>query len=240
MLKLENRYLRDAVEHYLKLGFDKIILGDDNSLNSEKLSDTIQDYINQGKVDIIDIREKFLSQMDYFFISYNKYKNKCKWMAYFDIDEYLEFTDKKMTIKDYLSKDIFNKCEAIKINWLVYFDNDNIFYDKRPLPERFTKPSYHNGGDSTVKSIVRGFLDKPVWNNTLSHEPNRQLIGCDSVGNLVSYNSGRVHPARLEICYLKHFGQKSAEEFAYKLKKQLPKYGKYNYNRMINDFFRYN
>ena len=113
MAKLENRYLRDAVEYYLKLGFEKIILGDDNLLNSEKLSDTIQDYINQGKVDIIDIREKYLSQMEYFIMSYNKYKNRCKWMAYFDIDEYLEFTDKNMTIKDYLSKDVFNKCEAI-------------------------------------------------------------------------------------------------------------------------------
>ena len=123
---------------------------------------------------------------------------------------------------------------------MVYFDNDNIFYDKRPLPERFTKPSYYNGGYSTVKSIVKGYLDKPVWNNTLCHEPNRQLIRCDSVGNLVRYSGGVVRPPRLEICYLKYFGQKSAEEFAYKLKKQLPKNGKYNYNRMVDDFFRYN
>ena len=238
--KLENRYIRETVEHYLKLGFEKLIFGDDNSYNSEKISDTIQDYIKQGKVDIIDIREKYLPQTEYFTLSYNKYKNKCKWIAYFDVDEHLEFTDKNMTIKDYLSKDIFNKCEAVKINWLVYFGDDNIFYDRRPLSERFPIPNYNNRGMFTVKTIVRGNLDKPVWIDAGVHEPNRQLIGCDSVGNLVSYTGGEVRPPRLEICYLKHYGQKSVEEFAYKLKKQLHHGTKYNFNYMVEDYFRYN
>ena len=238
--KKENRYLRETVEHYLKLGFGKIILGDDNDKFSEKLSDVIQDYVEQGKVDIIDIRSKYLSQMEYFIISYNKYKNRCKWIAYFDIDEFLEFTDKNMKIQDYLSKEIFNKCEAVKVNWLMFFDNDNILYDKRPIEERFQIPNYHNRDSSTVKTIVRGNLDKPVWNDTGCHEPNRQIIGCDSVGNFVGYTGGLVHPPHLEICYLKHYGQKSTEEFAYKLKKQLHHHGKFDWNTMLNYYFQYN
>jgi hypothetical protein len=37
-------------------------------------------------------------------------------MLYFDVDEYLEFVDKKININDYLFQDRFNKYEVIKIN----------------------------------------------------------------------------------------------------------------------------
>ena len=48
MAKLENKYVRELIEHYKKLGLDKFYIADDNSLNSEKLSDVLQDYINEG------------------------------------------------------------------------------------------------------------------------------------------------------------------------------------------------
>jgi hypothetical protein len=240
MVKLEGKYIKDLVEHYLKLGFEKIIFGDDNSLNSENLSKILQYYIRKGKVDVIDIREKYLRQIDYFILSYNKYKSKCQWIAYFDIDEYLEFTDKKMTIHDYLSKDIFNKCEVIKVNWLMFFDNDNIFYDRRPLQERFPVPNYHNRDSNTVKSFIRGNLSKQVWENGGIHEPNAPLTRCDSVGNLVGNTGGLVRPAKLEMCYLKHYNFKSTEEYAYKLKKQLYNHSKFDWNTMLNYYFQYN
>jgi hypothetical protein len=51
MGKLENRYVRELIEYYLNLGVEKFILGDNNDPNTEKLSDVIQDYINDGTVD---------------------------------------------------------------------------------------------------------------------------------------------------------------------------------------------
>ena len=55
MGKLENNYIRELIEYYLKLGVEKFILADNNDPNTEKFSDVIQDYINDGTVDIIDI-----------------------------------------------------------------------------------------------------------------------------------------------------------------------------------------
>ena len=62
-------------------------------------------------------------------------------MLYFDIDEYLEFVDKNITINDHLSQDRFNKCEVIKIIWVMYINDDLLYYDNRPLEERFPYPN---------------------------------------------------------------------------------------------------
>ena len=64
--KLENRYIRELIEYYKKLGINKFYIGDNNSINDERLSDVLKDYISKGYIEIINIRGKILSQ-DYFF-----------------------------------------------------------------------------------------------------------------------------------------------------------------------------
>ena len=36
----------------------------------------------------------------------------------------------------------YSKCESIEINWVLYGDNDLVYYDNKPSIERFTKPNY--------------------------------------------------------------------------------------------------
>ena len=36
-----------------------------------------------------------------------------------------------MKLQQFLSNQIFSKCESISFNWLIYTDNDLIFYDNR-------------------------------------------------------------------------------------------------------------
>jgi hypothetical protein len=69
--------VRELVEYYLKLGVEKFILGDNNLPNTEKLSDVLQDYINDGTVDMINhIGENFKGNI-YNEEMYQKYKNRC-------------------------------------------------------------------------------------------------------------------------------------------------------------------
>ena len=42
----------------LSIGFDKFVLGDDNSIGSEKLSDILQEYMDKGIVEIIHMGER--------------------------------------------------------------------------------------------------------------------------------------------------------------------------------------
>ena len=240
MVRLENKYIREAIEYYKLLGIDKFFIGDDNFFNSENLTDVLKDYIDNNYVEILDIREKNFSQKTFFFYSYNLYKSKCKWLVYFDIDEYLEFKNKNMQLKKFLSQKKFNKCEVIKINWLMYNDNNLLYYDDRPLQVRFTNPNYYKNDIRTVKSIVRGNLSTNPWKLNLSiHEPALRLNSCDSLGNFSPFQKGKLYPPIYNCCYIKHYSIKSTEEFGYKIKKGY--YGnKFNIDNRINYYFKVN
>ena len=54
-----------------------------------------------------------------------------------DMDEYLYIVNN--TLKRYLNSKIFDKCDFIKIHWANAKDNDLLYYDKRPLFQRFKK-----------------------------------------------------------------------------------------------------
>ena len=54
MGKLENQYIHELIECFSNLWIEKIIIADNNDPNIEILFDIIQDYINDGSVDLID------------------------------------------------------------------------------------------------------------------------------------------------------------------------------------------
>ena len=243
MGKAENLHARELIEHYISIGFEKFYLGDDNSPNSEQLSDVLQDYIDKGYVDIIDVRGKNLTLTDYYQYSLEKYKHKCKWMSFYDFDEYLEFVDKNMTIKDYLSLDIFNKCDVIKIHWLMVFDNGLIHYDNRTLKERFPKPDYSTFMNHFHKSIVRGRnYNGTMWTKATGvHQPNETLVyGCNEIGNRVYDTHGILTSPIYKYGYIKHYSWKTIEEFGQKLLRGFDHGGKYDINSKVEAFFKYN
>ena len=190
MGKMENKYARELVEYYLKLGVGKFIFGDNNLPNTEKLADVLQDYIDDGTVDIIELFGSSFGQSALNNLTYEKYNKKCKWMLFFDFDEFLEvhFEDKKsLTLKAFLENKIFDKCESILFNNLMYTDNNLVHYDNRPLNVRFTEPNFKLPANTLIKSIVRGNLNKTIfvvgWSN---HRPVEGVEVCDSKGGKIT------------------------------------------------------
>ena len=82
MGKLENNYIRELIEYYSNLGVEKFILADNNDPNTEKFSDVIQDYINDGTVDIIDKIDAKYSQSELNNYTYEKYNRTCQWIMF--------------------------------------------------------------------------------------------------------------------------------------------------------------
>ena len=70
--KMENRYIREFVEHYKKYGIYKIFLYDNNDLDGEKFEDVISDYINDDFVEVINIRGKLTPQFEFYNDCYHK------------------------------------------------------------------------------------------------------------------------------------------------------------------------
>ena len=245
IVRKENLYIRDLISYYLSIGFEKFIFGDNNFPNIEKISDVTQDYINNGTIDIFEVFGSSISQGEFFSIIYKKYKRKCAWISFFDIDEYLRMHSENNTIisvKKFLSNPIFNKCESISINWLIYSDNNLLYYDNRSVLERFTTPLYNNRENRLVKSIVRGNLNKKVFSPLHSnHVPGKRLIICNSMGKIIKrYNGFYVKPPLLKNAYLMHYNTKTAEEFIQKIKRGSNRNIVYNITESIKGFFRIN
>ena len=237
----ENIYTRELISYYLSIGTGKFIFGDNNDLESEKLSDVTQDYIKNGTVDIINIRGQKIDQSDFYRNVYEMYKNKCNWISFFDFDEYLLMHldgKKNNSVQEFLSNEKYSKCESISINWLFMPDNDLVYYDKRPSIERFTKPNYKEWANLFVKSIVRGGLNKTIFKRKKSeHVPDKNLVICNSNGEIKKYNPYGVSPPLYKNAVLMHFNTRTAEEYVNKISRGFLRGGEQKIKKRIKDFF---
>ena len=236
--KNENRYILEWVNHYKKLGFDKIIIYDNNDISGEFLDDVLSDFINSGFVEIVNYRGRTVkAQQKAYEECYENNKNKFDWIAFFDCDEFLELTTTS-NITEYLSKKVFMDFDIIKVNWETYTDSGNLYYEDKPVVERF-KERYTNYNekwsyDYHVKSIVRGNLnDKIIWETP--HSPTlHKLPTCDNCGGSIipysyspnggnnEYNSSFNTNVNYTMAKLKHYTTKSVEEYCDKIKRGYP------------------
>ena len=228
--KLENNYIREWVEHYLSIGFDKIILYDNNDPEGENLALPIQDYIDSKKVDIIDVRGKIGYQVEAYNDCYQKYKDKTDWILFVDIDEFLAF-DNYLTIQDFLnSNEKFKNYNVILFNWKAYNDNDLITVENNnySVLSRFTQKSRNKYENIPAKQLIRTNIKGLQINGihrimeasgvgsetnakiTNSEEVLTQVKMCDAWGD-ATINGYPIE--REQTAYLKHFRYKTLQEF---------------------------
>ena len=216
--KKENLYAREFVDYYKNLGIDKIFIYDNNEKDDEKFDSVIKDYIDIGYVEIIDIRGIVAPQIrgmeDCRKNNYMKYD----WLIFYDMDEFI-YLRNFSNIKKYLIQDSFNKCQRIQLNWYFHTDNNLIYYENRPLAERFPeKEKKWNGikigGNEGIKSILKGNIDIPIRD---THILNKKLIPCDGFGKIKEIQDISTNESDHYYYYIDHYYCKSTEEFAQKL-----------------------
>ena len=218
MAKNENLYIKEFVDYYLKLGIDHIFIYDDNEPNTEKISNVFNNSY-KSHITIYDniINKTLKDQSQVYTLCYNNNKNVFDWIFMIDIDEYLII--KNNTLKNYLSNEVFEKCDFVKIHWVVPTDNDILHYDNRTLLERFKGP-YMN--DTHVKTFVKGKIEGlkfDIHSPVLSPFNN---ISCDNNGE--KYNNTNVFfndvfDINYDKAYIIHFKYKSTEEYINKYKR---------------------
>lgn len=123
-------------------------------------------------------------------------------------------------INDFLSSNAFKNCQSIIINWKYYGDNDKIFYEPKPLRERFIKPinmtkeiMNNTYIYCAAKTIVRGGLYLK-W----GHFPHylKNTINCRPNGSILK---DYLTPPDYSNAFIKHYTTKSTEEYIEKLNK---------------------
>ena len=66
LTRMENKYSRELISYYSKLGVEKFIFGDNNVNGTQKLKEVIQDYVDEGLVDIYEAFGSDISQGEWF------------------------------------------------------------------------------------------------------------------------------------------------------------------------------
>lgn len=219
--RLENLYIREWVEYYKNLGFDNIILYDNNNKDEDKLSDVIGDYIDSGFVIVKPIPGLRCFQVTKYNECIIEYCNTYDWIAFFDCDEFLTLKQDD-SISNYLSH--FEYADQIQVNWLIYDDNDLATYENKPVLERFTRPCYtsnyfnykmRNYSDNWhVKTIAHVSKNK---NLRFGGQPHTCYNSIRAILNDGTPKNDPVTPFSPEMnynrAYLKHFACKTIEEF---------------------------
>ena len=182
-----------------------------------KISDII-DFEFKKYVKIYETKKLNISgQSQAFTDCYEKYKSMYNWMLMIDMDEYLYI--KKDTLKNYLLKPVFNKCDFIKFQWVIPTDNNHLYYENKPLFERFKGP-YINS--IFIKSIIRGNISRlKYWVHSPLISPERNT-SCNNIGKKINNNNinfESINKIDTKKAFIIHFEYKSTEEFIKKIKR---------------------
>lgn len=214
--KNENEYIKEWVDHYLNLNFDKIIICDNN--DDDSLLDVLGEYINNGLVEIFDCRGFDCFQVQ-FYTMFCKEGNY-KWCGYFDCDEFLEIPSYN-DIKEYLKTKEDEIC--ISFNWLMYGSGGVIHKEIGTLKERFPYPVSPISvftENCFVKSIVKGgdFFKNQWCKFNGSHIPMTEPMYVHNVGGYFHTNSVRhcYMSPRYKEGYIRHYYTKSFDEWCKK------------------------
>lgn len=218
IVKMENLYLRDFVEYYKNLGFDNIVLYDNNDETGEYPQQVIGDYVSCGYVIYKDARGKYRYQLEAYDECYEEYRTEYDWIAFFDADEYLVILN-GMRINDFLSQDKFKDACAIPFYWMVYGDSGKLHYENKPMYDRFTVPvkNPYSNEKNTFKLAIRGdegchikFTDANAIEYNITSRSTFAIIS--PVGELLE-PLWMYETYTYESAYLKHYQTLTIDEF---------------------------
>lgn len=250
----EQFYIQEFVEHYISLGFDKIFIYDNNDVNDNDIYEGLKDISNDiiNNIEIIDKRGQKLPQVDEYLECYNTYGNEYDWICYFDVDEFLELPKHK-EIHQFLNQSKFNPYNLIRVNWVIYDDNDIIYNPEHKVQSVFTRPSHDARTyfwNAITKCILRTGIKDLKWSMKIpysnAHTPkyNPQIFSCSTDGVIANRDEVVLDKILLDEAYLKHYRFKSISEFMFKKLRGFPDFAGYpsklNWKTDLTEFFNVN
>jgi hypothetical protein len=150
----ESPYLDFFIEHYLKLGFNKIII-----IKADKFHYTVPEEF-RSNVDIHIAKKNLGNGLIVKLTKFVK-KSKCDWVLSVDIDELLVLNKKYNTIQDYVKEKInyCNDINTIYFRWCILEKYDN----NPPFDFNSVFNKYKLYSHTLIKSMVKISSLKCLW-----------------------------------------------------------------------------
>lgn len=200
----EALYIREWVDHHLDIGFDNIILADNDD---EFILPGIIEYpavIHENYCGIDKVQALAYTEL------YQKYKADFDWLLFIDCDEFVMLDEHYASIAEFLEG--FD-CDVVRISSKHFSDNDSLdtLGDYRVV-QRFRDP-YYTSLDTFVKSFIntrvelgeRKIYGHGIYNKDLDA---RNALG-DPCENTNQHTTRIVH----ERCWLNHYRTKTVGEY---------------------------
>jgi len=213
--KMENDYINDWCRYHFDLGFDEIYIYDNNDEDYEPIENRIDNDII-SKVHIIKIPGKRDIQMPSYNIFIKENYLNYDWCAFIDIDEFIVLKKWK-NIKQFLLEKHFQDVDAIKFQWHIYGDDNEIKQDTSiPIYKRIKNEIFSEFRKNFYKIILKG---NKKYFMIVHYALNMDKSFCNEVdidGNHFTYRRFSQHhivPKRYEDAYIAHYMTKTLDEF---------------------------
>ena len=207
--KNEHLYINEWVNYYLKLGFDKIYLYDNDDLDAERVENFIDSDL-LDRVEIVDYRGIKRHHLQHYVYDsfYRKQKDNFDWVFFVDIDEFLVGID---NIKDFLKNPVFRWFDQIRFKWRLFGDDNIVERDTtQPVFGAFTKVITNNPKSNQTKCMIRGGLQNILIN---SCHYVKWLNSCYPSGKPCSATEISLNNYKGEKIFVNHYMTKSLAEF---------------------------
>jgi hypothetical protein len=170
-------------------------------------------------------------------------------MGFFDIDEYW-YLSPEYTIDGFFSEERLPNAYAVFVNWLCYGDNNNLYYENKPVYERFKIPTYpltftdKNGVE--VNKIKKMFLKCTDDMDFVIDEVDDVTYYTDLEEFNAYMANGEIYDydkTTHEVSVIKHYRTLTIEEFLYRRfgrRGYADKSSSYNYDEIMNVFWSQN
>lgn len=223
--KYEYDYIKEWVEYHLNIGFDKIIIYDNNDLDGEKYDELLSEFIEKEQVELRDVRGQRAMQR----VVYNEFyhNDDFDWVAIIDIDEFITINKTKYkSIKEFIEKN--STADAIFLYWQTYGDSGKTYPEKSnkqvSILKQYNKPSNKyalidnalKSQNSWGKSIIKKGLQINYLHEHFVTDPvTLNYVDCfgKEVSPYLFYPDESYVESTYKECYIKHLYTKSLQEY---------------------------
>ena len=220
IVRLENRYLHEWVEWHHNLGVKKFFIYDNSKPGDERPAEVLQDYIQQGIVEIVPWARYGNVQCQAYDDCYRQHGREFAWIGFIDIDE-LVMLKKHKSIPDMLNQHS-DKADVVVLHWMMMGDSGLTHYDPRPMWERFTQPAPQKAPEMLhVKSFVRGGIGGLSYSAD-PHMPYQPVLRVVNPDGSQQKQSAISEKDEKSVAYLAHYFTKTAEEYVQKMMRGYP------------------
>ena len=165
LTRLGNKYLREFVNHYRSLGVDKMYFYDNNHENEPKVNEVLQDYADEGFVEIIPYdyishEGEESTQHRAYRDFYANHGNEFDYIGFVDDDEYLIINSGK-SINEFFENELYQDRNGVCFPMINFCDSGVIVNDKNTRLDVYTKIKNRTPilSNSFYKTFVKGGIN---------------------------------------------------------------------------------